>query len=93
MKKLILQDEKRCFICGKKGDLHHHEIFFGSANRKKSIQYGLQVWLCPLHHNQGDYSPHHSHLVDEYLKKFGQRKFEEVYGHEKFMEVFRKNYL
>jgi len=93
MKRLTLQDEKQCFICGAKGNLHHHEIFYGKANRKKSIHYGLQLWLCPQHHNLGNYSPHHNHSVDMELKRYGQRRFEEVYGHEMFMDIFHKNYL
>ena len=92
MKKLILQDEKRCFICGAVCGLHRHEIFFG-PHRSNSIKYGLQLWLCGPHHNLGNYSPHHNRAVDEMLKRYGQQKFEEVYGHEKFMEVFKRNYL
>ena len=93
MRKLILQAEKRCFICGSSGGLHHHEIMFGTADRKKSIKYGLQLWLCGPHHNLGNYSPHHNREVDIVLKKYGQQKFEEVYGHELWMKEFHRNYL
>jgi hypothetical protein len=31
--------------------------------------------------------------LDLELKKFGQRKFEEVYGHEMWMKEFHRNYL
>lgn len=92
MKKLILQKDKECFICHTPYGLHHHEIFFG-RNRQKSINWGCQVWLCGLHHNLGNYSPHQNHDVDMMLKRFGQEEFEKVYGHELFMEVFKKNYL
>lgn len=30
---------------------------------------------------------------DLLLKKYAQKIFEEEYGHEKFMEVFKRNYL
>lgn len=31
--------------------------------------------------------------MDLLLKRYGQRVFEEAYGHDKFMEVFHRNYL
>lgn len=80
-------------MCGDTQNLHTHEVFFGSANRKKSIQYGLQVKLCPKHHNMSSKGVHFDKVLDTHLKKFAQTKFEEKYGHEKFMEVFKKNYL
>lgn len=80
-------------MCGDTRNLHTHEVFFGKANRKKSIEYGLQVKLCPIHHNMSSKGVHMNHTLDTILKKFAQKKFEEKYSHEKFMEVFHKNYL
>lgn len=91
--KSILQSSKKCWVCGVTYGLHHHEVFFGTANRKKSIEYGLQVWLCPRHHNGSNDGVHFNPTLDLILKKFAQKKFEEKYSHEKFMEVFHKNYL
>ena len=93
MKKLILQQNKECFFCGKTQGLHHHEVFYGSANRKKSIEWGCQVWLCPEHHNTSNKGVHFNIKNDMYLKMYTQKVFEEEYGHTKFMEVFHKNYL
>lgn len=93
MKKLILQDKKECWFCKTTFKLHHHEVFYGTANRKKSIEYGCQVWLCSAHHNFGKNSVHYNHDMDVMLKRYTQREFEKVYGREKFLELFHKNYL
>ena len=94
MKKLILQQNKECFFCGKTTGLHHHEVFYGN-NRQKSMDWGCQVWLCGAHHNLTDKGVHgtHGHEKDLILKKYAQKVFEEEYGHEQFMKVFKKNYL
>ena len=92
MKDSILQEEKECFITGITGDLHKHHIFFGS-NRKNSDDWGCWVWLAPDWHNMSDYGVHFNKKLDLHLKKLCQRRFEELYGHDKFMEVFGKNYL
>lgn len=93
MKKLRLQDKKECFFCGKTQGLHRHEVFYGSANRQKSIAFGCQVWLCGDHHNLSKEGVHMNHERDLLLKAYTQRVFEEEYGHDKFMEVFHRNYL
>lgn len=63
------------------------------CQQKKSEQYGLKVYLCPRHHNISSEGAHENPVLALSLKKFAQRKFEEKWGHEKFMEVFHKNYL
>ena len=70
-----------------------HEVYFGSANRKKSIEYGCQVWLCGEHHNLSSEGVHMNRKRDLILKRYTQKCFEEEFSHEKFMEVFHKNYL
>ena len=79
-------------MCGNPHVAEHH-IFYGSANRKKSEEYGLKVYLCGPHHNLSNDGVHFNPTLDLLLKKFAQKKFEEKYSHEKFMEVFHKNYL
>ena len=93
MNKLTLQENKECFFCGKTEGLHHHEVFYGTADRKKSIKYGCQVWLCPEHHNISNKAVHMNRQMDLILKKYTQKRFEQLYSHEKFMEVFHRNYL
>jgi len=82
-----------CFICHRKGVLHKHEVFFGTANRKKSIKWGMVVALCPECHNMSNKGVHFNRFADLELKRTAQKVFEEKYGHEKFMEVFGRNYL
>ena len=91
--KLKLQSKKECWACHATQNLHLHHCFYGSANRKKSEEYGCVVWLCGPHHNLSTQGVHFNKKLDLKLKQYTQKQFEELYGHEKFMEVFHKNYL
>ena len=94
--KSILQvDRKKCFICGRymAYGIHEHHVFGGTANRKKSDDWGLVIYLCPYHHNASNNSVHFNVTMRDQVQTYAQKKFEERYGHEKFMEVFHKNYL
>ena len=93
MAKSILQSEKECYITGSTENLHRHHIFFGTANRSKSEVYGCWVWLRADWHNMSDYGVHFNKELDRKLKQECQMKFEQLYGHEKFMNVFGRNYL
>lgn len=92
-KSIVQDDMSKCYICGTTQNLHTHEIFFGNSDRKKSIQYGLYVRLCGYHHNQSNDGVHFNKDLNRFFKRLGQIKFEKKYGHDKFMEVFHKNYL
>lgn len=74
-----------------------HEIFFGTANRKKSIKYGLVVFIKPEDHNMSAYGVHCSkgHEFDMHLKKIGQKRAMAEYGltTSEFIDIFGKNYL
>lgn len=89
--KSILQKEKMCWVCGSPHVVEHH-VFFG-GKRELSDKYGLTVYLCGKHHNASNEGVHFNKTLDNILKKFAQTKFEEVYSHEEFMKIFRKNYL
>lgn len=89
--KSIITDNPNCYICGDTNTEEHH-VMFGTANRKISDKYGLTVRLCPLHH-RGNVSPHHNRELDLILKEIAQTKFETKYSHEKWMELFGRNYL
>lgn len=90
----LLQDEKVCYRTQSTINLHKHHIFAGSQ-RNKSEKYGLWVWLRNDWHNGASYSVHADPTGElaVHLKQEAQRKFEAIYGHEKFMEEFGKNYL
>lgn len=84
-----------CLICGRRGETHIHEVFYGTANRKKSIEYGLCVRLCPNHHNASNDAVHFNKALDSKLKQDVQKIAMAHYGWtiEEFIEKFGKNYL
>ena len=92
MKKSILSNERACYWCKTTQDLHRHHIFFG-RNRKASDQHGCWCYLCGKHHNLSNEGVHFNREMDLILRKECQQAFEELYSHEKFMEVFKVNYL
>lgn len=95
VEQVILQSRKECWVCGYPNNLDPHHIF-GAANRTKSERYGLKVWLCETHHNlnvPGDPGVHFNKELMTRLRQTGQRAFEVIYGHERFMREFGRNYL
>lgn len=76
--KSIIQDEKNCFLCGSPYAEEHH-VFYGTANRKLSEQYGLKVWLCPTHHRHSKFGVHFNKKLDEELKAIAEKRFKETY--------------
>lgn len=93
MRKSIVFPMDKCCICGSTSNLHSHEIFFGTANRKKSIKYKMVAPLCAEHH-EGTKSPHHDAQIDLWLKQKGQEAFEKYIGtRNEFIDIFHKNYL
>lgn len=88
----IMQSTKECYITGSTQGLHKHHIFPGSR-RKASEEWGCWVWLRGDWHNLSNYGVHSDPELDMVLKCSCQEHFEELYGHEKFMEVFGKSYL
>lgn len=92
MARSILQNEKRCWFCSSMVGLECHHIMSGTANRKLSEKYGLKVWLCNKHHT-GDEGAQYDPAMNRQLKRDAQYAFERKYGHQMWMEIFRKNYL
>ena len=86
----LLKDE--CWFCGNPAT-EKHEIFFGSSNRKLSIEYGLMVNLCHICHRDNTVGVHGSRSRDLQLKRYGQTEFEKMYSKEEFMKIFGRNYL
>jgi hypothetical protein len=82
-----------CEVCGK-SFAAQHEIFFGGKHRRLSQIYGLTKRLCYEHHNMpGGKNPHHNKAIDNAYKQEGQRKFEAIYGHSRWMEEFGRDYI
>lgn len=73
-----------------------HEVFFGTANREKSIEDGMIVFL-PSEGHRGTNGVHgkNGHKLDTYLKQLGQQAWQEYYGKTKedFIARYGKNYL
>ena len=90
--KSILQDKKECWVCRSTHDLACHHVFYGTANRAKSGKWGMKLWLCYNCHT-GNNGVHFNPSLDRRIKQMAQQEFEKVYGHDKFMAEFGKNYL
>lgn len=90
----ILQDEKKCYVCGQELGLHTHEVFFGK-NRQNSIEDGCCVYLCGRHHNLSKEGVHFNHSLDLKLKKEMEQKWLETYDEtiENFIERYGRNYI
>lgn len=86
-------DERMCFICGTTQNIHIHEVFYGTANRKKSIKYGCCICLCARHHNMSNDGVHFDKELDKNIKQMTQRRFMKVYPNKNFLQIFGKNYL
>lgn len=91
--KSIIQKDTQCIVCGNYQAEDHH-IFFGSAKRKLSEEYGLKVWLCSSHH-RGTYGVHgkKGHVLDMKLKQLGQEAFEYHYPDLDFLKIFGRSYV
>ena len=90
--KSIMQDEKRCYYCPCQYGLERHHVLGGTANRKLSERYGLWVWCCHEHHT-GKGGVQYDAQKNFALKAEAQMAFEALYGHEQWMNTFRRNYL
>lgn len=91
----VIQNEKKCFACGKTTGLNSHHVFPG-GRRKASERYGFKVWLCVNHHTVGKDSVHENPNagLDLKLKQMAQEYWESHYGNRQaFIETFGKNYL
>ncbi len=89
MKKSIMQSERECYVTGSRVSLDCHHIYHG-PRRKAADKWGCWVWLRHDVHmelHSGDTE------LDKRLKRECQERFEEIWSHEKFMEIFGKNYI
>lgn len=76
----------RCYICGAPGT-ETHEIFFGTANRKNSIDNGCYVKLCYEHH-RGKTGAHQCRETDLMLKLRCQEEFIRRHSEDEFRRIF-----
>lgn len=94
MSKSILQNDKKCYVCGTTLNLHLHHIYYGTANRKLSDADGCVVYLC-LHHHTGAAGVHNNRKLDLYLKCRCERAYLNKYNKtvEDFIQRYGRNYL
>lgn len=94
MKSIMNTERGICYLCGCNEGFERHHIFFGTANRKKSDEYGLTVWLCPMCHRNNKRGVHGANIDAKHrLQVDGQRKFEETHSREEFIAEFGKNFI
>lgn len=89
MSQSIMQDEKRCFVTGSEYWLDKHHVYAGSR-RRASEKYGCWVWLRhDIHMELHD----RNKVLDKMLRRVCQERFEDIYSHEEFMDIFGKSYI
>jgi hypothetical protein len=95
MVKSIIQNNKECYFCGSKNDLHEHHIYPG-RNRNNSEKYGLKIWLCSKHHNMSNDSVHFNSIYMKLTKIIGQLYFNisklDYINDDEFLKIFKRNY-
>lgn len=91
--KSILQDEKKCFVCGKTYDLAVHHVYEGTANRRISDATGMTIFLCHFHHNMSDEGIHFNKELDLSVKRYAQEIYEREHTREEFRSLFGKSWL
>ena len=91
MSNSILQNRRECYVTGSVINLHRHHVY-GGPLRQKSEQWGCWVWLRADWHNMSERGVHFNRELDLRIKRECQEAFEKLHGHEKFIEVFGRNY-
>lgn len=86
------QSRRECYITGDTQGLNRHHVY-GGGRRQAADKWGCWVWLRWDWHTGAEYSVHRNRDFDLRLKRECQERFEELYGHEKFMEVFGKSWI
>lgn len=84
-----MQDSRYCYITGRTDHLDKHHIFTG-IRRKAAEQWGC--W-CYLTHDVHMAAHQRQPELLNQLRQECQERFEAIHGHEKFMQIFGKNYL
>lgn len=92
---IITSDLTHCIECGTT-NVELHEVFFGVANRHKSIEDGLVIPLCKKYHHQGNLiGIHKDKELNLKYKKIAERKWCEYYNKtiDDFVTRYGRNYL
>ena len=88
----ILNNLDKCYFCGRPREAIH-EIYFGTGNRKVSIEKGFCVGLCNQHHNMSNDSVHFNRSKDLHLKKLYQEEYEKTHTREEFIKLIGRSFI
>lgn len=92
---IITNNLDKCVECGR-NNVELHEVFFGTANRKLSIQDGLVIPLCKAEHHCGNLIGIHKDIdLNKKWKKIAQKKWMEYYNKniDDFIKRYGQSYL
>lgn len=98
MKSILQEKDGRCYLCMALHRDHRwkvtqeHHVIFGTANRRLSEKYGLKVYLCLEHHEEGPEAVHKNAELARMLKVRAQRAFGIRFPYLDWMKIFGKNY-
>lgn len=87
IKSIITTDLDHCYLCGRPYPQIHH--IMNKWAKAKSEEYGLLVPVCYICHAM----LHDKEDNMLKMRQLGQRKFEEIYSRELWIQEFGKNYL
>lgn len=100
--KSIMHDKNSgtCYLCMRlrsdysaKPVRQEHHAVFGTANRRLSEKYGLKVYLCLNHHEEGKEAVHKNAETALIVKKAAQKAFEDRWPELDFRKIFGRNYV
>ena len=97
----LIQQTKCCYVCGTTSGLHLHHIFYGTANRNKSDEDKMTIFLCGYHHNLSNAGVHFNKALDDKIKEQAEKKWIETYASDlpedeqikAFIKRYGRNYL
>lgn len=88
----ILNNLDKCFFCGRPAECIH-EVYFGTANRRISIENGFCAGLCHREHNLSNKSVHKDREMDLKLKRAYQKEYMKTHTKEEFIKLIGKSYI
>lgn len=94
--KSIIDERKKCFLCGSEVELERHHCIHGNANRRLAEKDGLWVWLChDCHLGQYGVHEHGGRHMDLALKRVAEAAWmmENNKTAEDWIQRYGKNWL
>ena len=94
MSKSLFSDERECWLCHSP-EVHKHHVYPGNGRRQISEREGCWLYLCPAHHNMGEFGVHFDRQLDLAIRQECQRRWMESNEAtaDEFREIFGCSYL